>query len=921
MQNSADQSLMVNGVYTFDQPVLITDYAPVSGVGGDWGRVPSGWVTLGINSFGAGRGGALANPRHHRPPNGPRELSTVQILMEELNNLSVEIDAEYVGRFDALHAGLINQVSAFREGISANANMTSAQAAAAKQAFLDSKVSAMQSTYQEKTGQALSFYGKQPLYLKRELPARRLREILRGVIPGGAQAYDDSHAGWGHTLRAALERKYAARSVDALSPFMVAAVTDRGSLQWASSRPFDEAKGLLQDRLAALDRAVQVQHWRLPEYLRSQVSGGGGSSAEQMARSKQAADSIYGGYVNAVGKYKYKNPNILAPLSRPELEALQELVEGQANKTIGQRWADYHKSLLNSESARHLSEFSAAIAALQQHALDVEAQKHQVHQAHEAALDQAAELGAVQQVAGSFAGSKDQLERDAAAKRATLDSLLAAEVAAGRPSQGESSGGQQVMEGLLRDMARVNLLIADKTAANKLKASGNSSFDGFNVQTITPEEFRRYIESRAQTGGQARQLLAEWSKAYGDTLEAKFLQDSVTALEAISADLSARHAQQSWRLANGGDGDVPVETVSVSQATDAARLWSGATAGTSPGGDTSTWGYAKEVAKQLFIQAAVKSLGRNLSVAAAFYSPKLGNSDLGASVRSTGAGAVGVPPGVDLEFIASKNGTVDVAHRLLLEENDDSLDSTWVVADGVNVGSKVPVRSLTYSAANRRYEFVRDGESEPSIFWTPAVAPLGSSTVSPAKAPDLPVNPGSTVTPVSTQVGGYPDDPWDGLEDYILVFPADSGMEPIYVMFKSPRYLPGVVSGQGGAASADWELHARSGDGAGVPKGVADALRGRKYSSFKSFRRAVWREMSRIEEVGEDVSEYTIDAMRGGKSPYVPKSERVKGRERYELHHVDLISEGGEVYDIDNLRITSPRLHNSIHHQSSNQGE
>lgn len=914
MQNSADQSLMVNGVYTLDQPVFITDYNPVSGVGGNWGRVPSGAVTLGIHSFGVG-GGSIGRPNHRPPTNGPRELSTLQVLMEEFNNLSTEVEAEYAGKLDALYAGLSSQVSAFNEGVSANSNLTSAQAAAAKQAFLDSKIREVQSSYQNNMAQALSFYGKHPFYLKRELPARKVRELIRGVIPGGVQGYEDNHAAWGRTLRAALELKHAARSVDALSQSMLTAVTDRSSLERASSRPLDEAKGLLEDRLAALDRAVQVQHWRLPEFLRSQVAGGAGSSAQQMAQSKQAADAIYGGYVNAVGKYAHKNPNILAPLSRPELEALQELVEGQAKKQIGPRWADYHTSLLNSESARHLSEFSAAIAVLQQHALDVDAQKHQVQQAHEVAQGQAAELSAVQQVAGSFAGSKDQLERDAAAKRATLDSLLAAEVAAGGPSLGDTLGGQQLVDGLLRDMVRVNLLITDKTAAKNLKASGDSSFGGFNVQTITPDEFRRNVESRAQTADQARQLLADWSEAYRDVLEAKFLEESITALEAISADLSARHAEQSWVLANGADDGVPVETVSVSQATDATRVWSGATAGTSPSGDTSVWGYGKEVAKQLFIQAAVKSLGRNLSVAAAFYSPKLGNSDLGASIRSTGAGAVGVPPHVDLEFIASKNGTVDVSHRLLLEENDDSLDSTWVVADGVNVGSKVPVRSLTYSAANKRYEFVRDGESEPSIFWTPAVAPLGSSTVSPGKAPDLPVDPGSAVTPVSTQVDGYPDDPWDGLEDYILVFPADSGMEPIYVMFKSPRYLPGVVSGQGGVASADWELHAQGGDGAGVPMGVADALRGRNYSSFKTFRRAFWREMSRQPEVISNATDFTVNTMKKGNAPPAPRRARKNGRLRYELHHQVYISKGGEVYNVDNLRITTPELHDAIHHE------
>ena len=85
MQNSADKSLMVNGVYTLDQPVFITDYDPVSGVGGNWGRVPSGAVTLGIHSFGVGRG-SIGRPNHRPPTNGPRELSTLQVLMEEFNN-------------------------------------------------------------------------------------------------------------------------------------------------------------------------------------------------------------------------------------------------------------------------------------------------------------------------------------------------------------------------------------------------------------------------------------------------------------------------------------------------------------------------------------------------------------------------------------------------------------------------------------------------------------------------------------------------------------------------------------------------------------------------------------------------------------------------------------------------------------------
>lgn len=41
--------------------------------------------------------------------------------------------------------------------------------------------------------------------------------------------------------------------------------------------------------------------------------------------------------------------------------------------------------------------------------------------------------------------------------------------------------------------------------------------------------------------------------------------------------------------------------------------------------------------------------------------------------------------------------------------------------------------------------------------------------------------------------------------------------------------------------------------------------------------------------------------------------DSVGGRERFELHHDPPISEGGEVYDMDNLRITTPKRHIDIH--------
>nr|WP_246545200.1 S-type pyocin domain-containing protein [Photorhabdus hainanensis] len=80
--------------------------------------------------------------------------------------------------------------------------------------------------------------------------------------------------------------------------------------------------------------------------------------------------------------------------------------------------------------------------------------------------------------------------------------------------------------------------------------------------------------------------------------------------------------------------------------------------------------------------------------------------------------------------------------------------------------------------------------------------------------------------------------------DYILVFPADSGMEPIYVMFNTPRNQPGVVTGRGQKIEGNWLSRAGQGMGAPIPSQIADKLRGRKFNNFDNFRNAFWKEVA-----------------------------------------------------------------------------
>ncbi|MNP50820.1 Colicin-E9 [compost metagenome] len=56
-----------------------------------------------------------------------------------------------------------------------------------------------------------------------------------------------------------------------------------------------------------------------------------------------------------------------------------------------------------------------------------------------------------------------------------------------------------------------------------------------------------------------------------------------------------------------------------------------------------------------------------------------------------------------------------------------------------------------------------------------------------------------------------------------------------------------------------------------------------------------------------------------GFSPYAPQIEQAGGREKFEIHHVHPIGKGGEVYNIDNMVIMTPKSHIAEH--SKDDGE
>ena len=198
-----------------------------------------------------------------------------------------------------------------------------------------------------------------------------------------------------------------------------------------------------------------------------------------------------------------------------------------------------------------------------------------------------------------------------------------------------------------------------------------------------------------------------------------------------------------------------------------------------------------------------------------------------------------------------------------------------------------------------------------TLIWTPATDP--SSTLGTPALEGAPQAPQIWIYPPTEQADNiivspiYPD----AYKDFILVFPSDSGVQPLYIVM-NVRRTPGTVTGQGEDVAGIWLIGASSGVGVPIPSDVADALRGREFKSFDTFRAALWKAVSGSTASDQFVKQ-SVGRMRTGRAPRVRKADRVGGRLSYELHHIAKVSEGGGVYDVDNLRVNTPRNHIDLH--------
>lgn len=644
------------------------------------------------------------------------------------------------------------------------------------------------------------------------------------------------------------------------------------------------------------EKHIYVKYWPIPDL------GSADRAAAEAAANKASGGGNSGWSIGIGGGGGGPSTTGLGPgrgrrrgITNKQLRRLLRQQEAEAHALAQRQAAEHAAHLARLEAEAHARAMAEA-AERERVETQVRAQAEK-DQAHRQALET---------LTASYPSLQSGLAQNYLLASASLPNDLQKEIASGHDLNADPPRDEQTLELILQKKTRVNYLLAIKQPLLDERRAQALSLTGQELDHATQKDHLNYLVYYSQGDPpRVQQAHEAWVNALSQTYEAKLLAESVTLLNEQSAALSMRHAELS--LAN------KPASQEARQAAGIDRLWSviapASTTTAAPGIRT----VATNIAKDQLIRIASRTLGSNLVTLLAMYPQPLGDSELPPAVIATPLSQLNLPPHIDLHYLASVKGTLDVPHRLTSDEAGTSGAARWVATDGVKVDTKVRVRTFTYNAQNNSYEFIRDGESTPALIWTPIARPADSSTSSPAGPPALPVDPGNLVTPFVPELEAYPAIDRDDPDDYILISPIDSGLPNSYLLFKDPRSIPGVASGYGEAVTATWLRGPTASQPAPIPSSVAEKLSGRPFASFAKLREAIWLEVSNDPELSRQLGELNLQELSNKRAPRAPLADRVGKRVKYEIHHKHRVSEGGSVYDLDNLIIMTPKDHIQTH--------
>jgi len=99
-----------------------------------------------------------------------------------------------------------------------------------------------------------------------------------------------------------------------------------------------------------------------------------------------------------------------------------------------------------------------------------------------------------------------------------------------------------------------------------------------------------------------------------------------------------------------------------------------------------------------------------------------------------------------------------------------------------------------------------------------------------------------------------------------------------------------------------------------IPSQIAKLLRGRTIAHYEDLRQAIWKAAASVPVLAGEFSAPNLALMSRGLAPKAPPDLQVPGSANFHLVHVKRPAEGGEVYNVDNIRLISPLRRYQILH-------
>lgn len=299
-------------------------------------------------------------------------------------------------------------------------------------------------------------------------------------------------------------------------------------------------------------------------------------------------------------------------------------------------------------------------------------------------------------------------------------------------------------------------------------------------------------------------------------------------------------------------------------------------------------------------------------LASVFYTPTLGNGEL---QRSRLVLTIPLSQLVDKHHQIASGGPEELRIRAISSAQGEH---SRLYLRSYDSGQPVRIRHATLDPSTSFYSFTTEGPHPITLTWTPKIPPGQDgqvSTVLPAFDAGIRIYLGARVTQVEGRIDEHPGYDFDSQDDYILEFPAESGIESVYMMATrgGPRYEPGTVTGSGQEVGNNWLGSATESGGAAFPVRIAEQLRGQDFRSFDRFREGFWKAVAADQSLSQQFGRVDLEEMRNGAAPYTDPTDNVGGREKYEIHHKQRIADNGAVYDVDNLTILTPKAHIELH--------